>query len=181
MGLRTIPLPILAFLAGALAIGCMGTRAPSPIEDRSSPTQAQRPALADSLSVLATENMATWNRLDPDRWLRLFDDDVQWYYLDKRMDLAGVEQLARSVMPELRESRTAVVGEPHVVVLGPDAAVVAFDAREYWAPKSDTIPLFERSTALTFVYQRIDGEWKVVHAHESWAEPPASDTAETAR
>lgn len=113
---RTLQLPILAFLLS----GCAAAEGAGPRE------LPHRSALADSLSALAAENMATWNRLDPDRWLGLFDDGVQWYYRDKRMDLAGVEQMARTVMPQLRESRTAVVGEPHVVVLGPDAAVVAY-------------------------------------------------------
>lgn len=134
-------------------------------------------SVADTIRRLAVESMRLWNDLDPDAWLALFADSVRWYYYARSLDRAGVENMVHGLMSVIRDSRYRVVSDPDVVILGPDAAVASFSMIQS-ATGPDDIEL-EELTGLTFVYQRIADDWKIVRVHESIEPPPDSVIAGT--
>jgi len=138
---------------------------------------AQQPALADTIRDLAVESMELWNRLDPDAWLALFGDSVRWYYNATSLDRAGVEDMVHGLMSFTREAHYRVLSEPDVEVLGPDAAVASFPMVQ--SATGVNGEELDEPTGLTFVYERREGDWKIVRVHESMGVPPDSVVAET--
>jgi uncharacterized protein (TIGR02246 family) len=133
---------------------------------------SRQTALADTIRGLAVESMTLWNRLDPETWLALFADSVHWYYNAASLDRAGIENMVHGLMSVIRDSRYRVVSEPDVAILGPDAAVASFYMVQSATGINDLE--LEEPTGLTFVYQRRQGDWKIVRVHESIEPPPDS-------
>lgn len=107
---------------------------------------------------------ASWIRLDLDNYLGRFSDDLVFYFQGSRVPHADFEAIVRETMDVLRESTFEVI-DPEVVVLGPDAAVVSFRLREVMVDRSGAT--MDLAGAMTLVWARHRGEWRVVQAHES--------------
>lgn len=66
--------------------------------------------------------------------------------------------------------------EPHVRILGPDAGLVSFRLVGEETGAVWTKPF---SAAFSLVYQKLDGEWKIAHVHDSSRlDEPASPSAD---
>lgn len=142
----------------AAAVGCAGPERPA-----DELTAQQEQAVADTIESL-TENLAsTWGELDPDAYLQLFSDDVQFYFQGWN-DREQFEESVRQIMPAYREYPMEITDQ-RIEVLGRDAAVATLT---YRAEPVDTAGRSrEGKAAFTLVYERRDGSWKVVQAHES--------------
>jgi uncharacterized protein (TIGR02246 family) len=110
------------------------------------------------------ELAASWERLDADAYLAHFSDDLTFYFQGSRVARAGFEAVVRDTIASLREATFDVLN-PEVEVLGPNAAVISFELREVMLDESGATT--ELNGAMTLVYERRDGRWLVVRAHES--------------
>lgn len=142
--------------------------APRRTTDSSGQDVARRSAVADTVLALAERWMAAWNEMDTERILAILGEDLQYYYLGERMDSRAVFErvLREEILPN--ETWSVTTFDPHVQVLGPDAAVVSFRYRGEMSLRGKTRPI-ENATSL--VFERRGGEWKVVHIHDS-SRPP---------
>lgn len=132
-------------------------------------TDAQRAAVADTLRQETDAFIAAFNRMDP----TVFVDQV-----------ANIESFAESgTLYPSRDSLTSQVRgfvagirgldvgweQVHVTVLAADAGVVSGTFHENVVDKAGKTTKLHG--AWTGVYQRRDGKWGIVQAHESYATP----------
>ena len=125
-------------------------------------------AVADTVLALTEAYNAAWEALDPEAILAFHPDDLRYYYrgsggMSSKAAFEGV--LREEILPAMRSWSMGVV-DPHVEVLGPDAAVVSF-AFDTDVVGASGRPYDYRSGALTYVFERRGGSWKIVLMHES--------------
>ncbi len=137
-------------------------------------TDAERAALADSVRQFANEMVETIDRHDVDGFIayHLRSPDFAWASRGAITPLDSHDVSMKEYFPGVGKNVHFKLGDSRVRVLSRDAAVAtsiihstnigedgeATSAHEVWS----------------IVVQRIDGEWKVVQAHESYPPPPAS-------
>ena len=120
-------------------------------------------APADTVLALAEEWLDAWNELDADRMLQFYDEDLLYYWRGRPMTYEQFKgALYEFIIPN--ESYSIEIVDPHVQVLGTDAAVVAFNWRDK-ADSGEDIPPLTGGASLIF---ELRGEqWKIAHIHES--------------
>jgi uncharacterized protein (TIGR02246 family) len=120
-------------------------------------------ALADTVLTLAREWLDAWNELDADRMLQFYDEDLLYYWRGRPMTY---EQFEAAVYEHIipNESYSIEMTNPHVQVLGADAAVVAFNWRDKADPRNEAQA---PRAAVSLIFERRGGEWKIAHIHES--------------
>lgn len=156
------PLVVLTILLGALGAGEVSAQATLSSEDEA--------AIADTVLALTEAFNAAWQEMDPEHILQFYNDDLQYYWMGTQMaSLEAFEgALHAYILPRTQSYRTEMVA-PRVRVLGPDVAVVGFLSRgEVVRRTGETEPI---EGAVTLIFARQEGEWKIVHVHESGAAP----------
>lgn len=148
---------VLAASAGA--IGCAGQQG----QPAGELTTQEELALADSIESRAHNLLATWGKLEPEPYLQLYSDDVQFFFGGWN-DRAQFEKVVRKTMAGYQEYPAEIM-ETEIEVLGRDAAVATLTYRAQPVDTAGESDEFE--AAFTLVYERRDGSWKVVQAHES--------------
>lgn len=159
--------PRIAAFGAALLLGtglAFGCEAPGPAQTLTAEHEA---ALADTLLAVAEEWNAAWAELDPEPYLAHYGDEARFYYQGAELDRAALGEVVREEMAGIERWSTELV-DPRVEVLGPDAGVVSFRYEGEWEDTDGETRDIE--AALTLVFERRDGEWTVVQAHESF--PP---------
>lgn len=152
---------LTAVLLGSVAIGC----APA---DTGQMTAEREAALADTLRALTHQVDSAFTALEPGPYLALYSEDTHFYYDGAHLPRKKFEAIVRKEMAAF-ESFSTTMMEPQVEVLGPDAGVVSF---RYQGEAVDTAGNAQEMTAaVTTVFERRGGEWKVVQAHESFPPP----------
>jgi uncharacterized protein (TIGR02246 family) len=153
-----------ALLVGSLAAGCQGTDSTESAADR-------KAALADTVQVLVQEWATAWSALKPEPYLDLYSEDVQFYYRGTRSPRRTFVKQVRSLMEGYQTYRIEP-GDPQIDVLAENAAVASF---RYKGQAVDTTGnARDVSAAVTLVYQRRDGDWKIIQVHESVPPPDES-------
>ena len=138
-------------------------------------TDAQRTEIAREIMDAANDFVAGLATLDGDGFIAPFTDAGDLVYVDGGRiypDRDALKNAAAGFMS--RQERIGGTWDPaHVVVLGPDGA--AFTG-VFHADVVDTagVAQWTNGKIWTFVYQRRDGEWKIVQAHESNGRAPPS-------
>lgn len=156
----------LLLLAGLFLGGALGACRPA---DSDQMTAQREQAIADTLESLTETIDAAWSELEPGPYIAHYSDDAHVYYQGSHLARKQFEKVVRQEMGAHQEYSTTMM-DPQVEVLGPDAGVVSF---RYEATAVDTAGDSQEVTAaVTAVFERRAGEWKVVQAHESF--PPAS-------
>lgn len=123
--------------------------------------------IAETLLSVTNEYNSVWEALDLERIAEHHADDFTYY---RRGVVAAAspqefEQMYHDEVATQITSYRAEASDIRVEVLGPDAGMAAFLFRgEVTTPDGAA---HEYSGALTYVFERRDGEWKVAHVHES--------------
>lgn len=151
---------VAAVLAtSAVALGCADQQG----QPAGELTPQEEQALADSIESQARNLMAAWSELEPEPYLQLYSGDVQFFFGGWH-DRAQFEKVVRKNLVGYQEYPAEIM-DMEVEVLGRDAAVATLT---YRAQPIDTAGESEEfEAAFTLVYERRDGDWKVVQAHES--------------
>lgn len=142
-----------------VALGCAGQEGQTAGEL----TPQEEQALADTLELQARNLLATWSELEPEPYLQLFSEDLQFYF-QGWIDREEFEKRVPEIMDGYSEYSTEI-RDPKIEVLGRDAGVASLI---YRAQPVDTAgESHEFEAVFTLVYERRDGRWKVVQVHES--------------
>ena len=158
---------VLAFGSVLLLAACAHTRSPEHTASHSVSEQSGRATapVAGTLLALTEEWVDTWNRKDVERMAEMHGDAAQTVYVIGETS-SSVEWLLR----EIRETKfwdlswKIAMVEPRVRLLGADAGLVSFRLVGEEASVRGTKPF---SAAFTLVYQKLDGDWKIVHVQDS--------------
>lgn len=154
----------LALLACGLIPGCT-----APANETLSPAREAEVA-ATLLSITEAYN-AVWEELDLEKISAFHADDFTYY---RR---GGVDSVSQADFLDAYHDNVAtqITGywaeatETRVKVLGPNAGLVAFVFRGgVELPDGRKVGY---DGALTYVFERLDGEWRIVHIHESEYRP----------
>lgn len=149
-------------LAAVLLITGAATACTQP--DSGPMTEEREAALSDTIRSLAEEIDAGWKNLEPEPYLQHYSDDVQFYYQGSRLGRTDFEKVVRQEMPAIEEWSTEITDE-RVEVLGPDAGVASIRYEGQWTDTAGETR--DIAAAVTLVFERRDGAWTVVQAHES--------------
>lgn len=153
------PLTVMVVALSTVALGCAGQEGQTAGEL----TPQEEQALADTIESQARNLLATWSELEPEPYIRLFSEDLQFYF-QGWIDREEFEKLVPEIMDGLSEY-SIEVRDPKIEVLGRNAGVASLI---YRAQPVDTAgKSHEFEAVFTLVYQRRDGRWKVVQVHES--------------
>lgn len=129
-------------------------------------------ALADSILSLTRQYNAAWESLSADRISAFHSDDFHYYWRGSTdaSSRAEYDRLLREEILPSMQKWSAEMHDPYVKVLGPNAAVVSFEFSSGVLNAAGE-PDDYGSGALTYVFERRDGKWKIVLIHESAAMP----------
>ena len=155
---KTWLLPLL------IATGCATT--PAPILDAE-----QDATIADTLLSITEAYNAAWEELDFDR-ISEYHADSFTYYRRGVVDSSSQTDFERAYYENVATQITsywAEATETWVEVLGSNAGLVAFVFRG--GVKTPDGATHAYDGALTYVYERRGGRWKIVHIHESAYDP----------
>lgn len=157
-------LVVLAALAlTTLTLGC-AQRGPG--DDQLTPEEER--AVADTVTALTDEVRAAFEDLEPAPYRAFFSDDFVAYARGSRVSRSEWQKEIRKFMSGLRD----ISHEPtsrDVEVLGPDAAVLS--QQKVGGGVVADGDSFHSTVAETFVWERRDGEWRIVQHHESFVPP----------
>lgn len=152
---------LTAVLLGGVGTGC------APADSRQM-TAEREAAVADTLRALTRQVDSLFKALDPEPYLALYSGDTHFYYDGSHLPRKKFEAVVRKEMKAFERFSTTMM-EPQVEVLGPDAGVVSFRYRGEAVDTAGTTR--EMTAAVTVVFERRNGEWKIVQAHESFPPP----------
>lgn len=121
-------------------------------------------AIASEISREVDRAIAAWMALEPQAFIDFFSEDFAWLYEGTVIDRATFEEMVRQFMA----AHTTLDWrwtERTVDVLGPDAAV---SSGSWTLTQTDTAGgQTDDAGVITFVYERRNDDWTIVHAHES--------------
>lgn len=119
--------------------------------------------VADTLLSLTRKYEDAWETLDAEAILAFHPEDLLYYWrgrLTPSRD-AFAQVLREQILPAAGEGYATETIDPRVQTLGPDAGVVSSRFRSEGSE--------EVEGAVSLVYERRNGTWKIVHVHESAA------------
>lgn len=151
----------VAVAALVLGTGALGCAPQGPADADLTPQEEE--ALADTLTTVNEEFLASWSELEPDAYLERVGEDVRLYF-QRWYEGEAFRTAVRDIMAAYR-SYPVEITDADVEVLGPDAGVVTGTYRAQpvdTAGESQTL-----NAAFTFVYERRGGDWLLVRGHES--------------
>ena len=137
------------------------------------PNDLVEAAIADTLLSITEAYNAAWEKLDLDQISEYHADDFTYYRrgtLDSKSQ-SEFEQVYHDDVATQITSYWADASNIWVEVLGTDAGTVAFEFRGgVTTPDGAT---HDYDGALTYIFERRDGHWRLVHIHESAYRPQA--------
>jgi hypothetical protein len=132
-------------------------------------TDAQRAAVADTVRQQTDAFIAAFNHMDASVFIE--QTATIEAFAESGTLYPSADSLARQVRGFVAGIRSLDVGwdQLHVTVLAPDAGVVTGTFHENVVDKAGKTTKFHG--AWSGVYQRRDGKWRIVQAHESYTNP----------
>lgn len=118
------------------------------------------------MDVTQAYNLA-WETLDMESVAQYHSDDFHYYWRGQLSVGTNAEFLEAypEIMATTKEWKMTVLN-PTVQVLGKDAAIVAFSVDTHLIATDGSVFDYG-SGALSYVWNRINDEWKLAHIHES--------------
>ena len=135
-------------------------------------TEEQKAAIADTVSAIHAEHLRVWAEVDVDRGMSYFQNSPDLLYAFEGWLMRGFGTIhdTYAAVFEGVASVEMTFAESHTVVLARDVVCVMAQGT---SASVDTAGVTgpESPFAITLVYVRRDGEWKVALAHESLPTP----------
>jgi len=162
--MRTQFLSVICFAL----VGCAQSQS-SPARDEQSPD-----SLKAELVALERSALDRWIRVDPDGYLSLYAPEITYFdpFRDKRVDgIPAMEAIVapmRGMKSPFADVRYDMI-DPSVQRHG-DVALLTFNVVNYGKLPNKPEAVINRWNS-TEVYQRIDGQWKIIHSHWSFVKP----------
>jgi ketosteroid isomerase-like protein len=145
-------------------------------QSQSGPAKDEQSADSLKAELVAIERAALdrWINVDPDGYLGLYAPEVTYFdpMREKRVDgRAAMEALLaplRGMKSPITDPRYDMI-DPKVQRHG-DVALLTFNVVSYGKPPNKPETVLARWNS-TEVYNRIDGQWKIIHSHWSYVKP----------
>ena len=164
-------MPRLAFTTVALAFLAAACQ-PAAVEL----TEEQKAALADSVSAMHAESWQPWLAADLDQGMRYFlnSPDVGWGWNGEiRYGYDNIDAWFRPNMAGMA-SQELTVADRRAVVLARDVVCV-MESGTIAVTDTAGVTLPPMPFAMTAIWIRRDGEWKIHLGHESTANPESNE------
>jgi uncharacterized protein (TIGR02246 family) len=132
-------------------------------------------SVSNTLVARAQEWVDTWNDKDVERMRRLHADDVSIQLYGIGEEFVAIDKLLKAIREEnfWNLSWSIKIVQPHVRMLGADAALVTFRLVGKETHRGGSSRPY--SAAYSLVFQRHRGEWKIVHVHSSSGPVPGQN------
>ncbi len=132
-------------------------------------TDGQRAAIEDTIEQLMAEIADAGRARDFDRIRAAFAESTVSAFNGVIIEGSDARfELTRQFLGSLR-TVDGSYRNVHLEVLASDAVVVTRNDDIFWTDTTGTEG--ELHTACTWIFRRIDGEWRVIYSHESWPPP----------
>ena len=128
-------------------------------------SEQERAAVAEAVAQRVEGYVDAIRTLDLDRMLQFWADTDGFVYAGDGSLTVGYDVHAaqlREVIGSTAQVNSMEISDPHIYVLGPDAA--AYSMEFEWSMTSVSGDTTRARGAWTYVFKRLDGEWKVVHS-----------------
>jgi RNA polymerase sigma factor (sigma-70 family) len=125
----------------------------------------------DAIVALEKGALDRWGKGDPAGYLELMASEETYFDPNTEKRIDGLEAFRRYLAPftgKIKIERIELI-DPKVQRVG-DLAVLTFNLNDYGASMGDS-PKSDAHWNSTEVYQRIGGQWKIVHSHWSYVKP----------
>jgi len=135
-------------------------------------TRAEDGSIRDMIVALERAALERWGNGDPGGYLELYAPDVTYFdpAVASRVDgYDAMEQYYGPIAGTVSVEHFELL-DPRVQVCG-DMAVLTFNLEDH-VQDDDGAESIGNRWNVTEVYQRLSGEWKIVHAHFSYTERP---------
>lgn len=158
---------IVSLIVFGVAAGCGSEDAASPgdvLDD------ATRESVRREVSALTDSAFSAAAGLEIEGFLQHVEDlaHVDFGRIVSAADIRSRYSQAYATLDDLSFDRTRT----DVEVLAPDVAVVVTEGTARPVPMEGPAPEQPIQVAWTFLWHRVDGEWRVVHYHQSAVETP---------
>ena len=131
--------------------------------------------------IIAMEKAALdrWGKGDPQGYLEIMDDDLTYFdpFLEKRLDgLSAMKEFIKPYTGKIKVDRFDMLN-PKVQRDG-NMAVLTFNLLDHGAT-FDGVDQGAPHWSSTEVFRQVDGRWKIIHSHWSYAKVDTPTDAET--
>ena len=124
--------------------------------------------IIEEIMAITEKYNQTWGTVDMNKVAGFHSDSSFRYYRNMKLAISSNEDF-RKLMPQyftgIKTWRIEVI-DPVVQVLSDNAAVIGFTGKAELITNEGTIT-DSGSGAYTYVWQKNNGQWKLVHIHES--------------
>ena len=124
--------------------------------------------IVEQILTITEKYNKTWETLNMDDVAKYHSDSSFRYYRDMKLSV-GCNEKFKKVTPQLfkgTKSCTMEVSNPVVQILSKNAAVISFTGVAKLVTKKNEV-LDIGTGAYTYIWQKINNKWKIVHIHES--------------
>ena len=131
-------------------------------------TEEQRAELTAEVSAINSEFWDVWREADVARGMSYYKDSPDFVLAISGQLIRGFSEfndMAAAVFANV-ESQTITIDDSQTTVLGPNAAVVV-EHVTYTQTDTEGVTGPEYTAAITSIWVRHEGEWKVGHFHNS--------------
>ena len=131
-------------------------------------TEKESQQIVEEILSITEKYNKTWETLDMEKVAKFHSDSSFRYYRNIRSGIKSNEDF-RKLMPQYMyviKSWKMKVSNPEVQVLSENAAVIGFIGKAEMIDK-DNKSSDAGSGAYTYIWKKLNGEWKIVHIHES--------------
>jgi ketosteroid isomerase-like protein len=128
-------------------------------------TEQEKAAIAEAVAHRVGGYVDAINALDLDGMLEFWADTDGFVYAGDGSLTVGYDAYAgqlREAIGSTAQVNSIEIREPHIYVLSPDAA--AYSMEFEWSMTSVAGDTTSSRGAWTYIFKRLDGEWKVVHS-----------------
>ena len=124
--------------------------------------------IVEEILAITDKYNETWGTINMFKVAGFHSDSSFRYYRNMKLSVGSNEEF-KKVYPQILKGTkrfTMKVEDPVVQVLAKDAALIGFTAIAELITFDDKV-LDIGTGAYTYVWKKIDGQWKIVHIHES--------------
>ena len=124
--------------------------------------------IVEEILAITDKYNETWGTINMFKVAGFHSDSSFRYYRNMKLSVGSNEEF-KKVYPQILKGTkrfTMKVEDPVVQVLAKDAALIGFTAIAELITLDDKV-LDIGTGAYTYVWKKIDGQWKIVHIHES--------------
>jgi ketosteroid isomerase-like protein len=131
-------------------------------------TEKESQKIVEEILSITEKYNKTWETLDMEKVANFHSDSSFRYYRNMRSGIQSNNDF-KKLMPQYMnviKSWKMEVSNPVVQVLSENAAVIGFIGKAEMIDK-DNKSSDAGSGVYTYVWKKLNGEWKIVHIHES--------------